>query len=247
MDLRILVFLLILILGSWGGWAEPLFLDENGNPKSFLRTVCGNNDMVPISNQSDLIKQMARPVGLLQGPGFLCTGTLVGKDLFLTARHCEDVCGSLSVKFNFLRTEEIFNCKEIIEKGGGDNNSDYLLLRLEGTPGVEWGWYDLSDTPVLADQPLMMIHHPGGLPMKLSLKNCKFMAESDGMITHSCDTNPGSSGSAIIIPNFENPEKSRIVGIHTLGGCNESQTTFNAGPSIHHISGISSLVHSLVK
>ncbi|MBI1861974.1 MAG: trypsin-like peptidase domain-containing protein [Deltaproteobacteria bacterium] len=248
MDFRIIFFVLMMILMNWGIWAGPL--QPQGAPltSTAMLTVCGPNDMVEIQSQNDQIKRMARPIGLLRGPGFLCTGTLVGKDLFLTAHHCEADCASLSVRFNYLHDRnEIFTCKEIIDKGNDDFNQDYLLLRLEGMPGVEWGWYDLSDRPLTAGQQLMIIHHPEGSPQKLSLKNCSFKSETDGLLNHNCDTNPGTSGSAIIVPDFAKPENSRIVGIHTLGGCNEKETSFNAGPAIHYISGVSPTIRSLVK
>ncbi len=231
--------------------AEPFIIGSNSGLLP-SRTVCGTNDMVAIAKQSEMLQQMARPTGLVQGPGFLCSGTLVGADLFLTAGHCKAECGDLSVRFNFISSDnlpgrpEVFACKEVIEKGDGNQNLDYMLLRLQGSPGVEWGWYDLSDRPLALNEQLMMIHHPNGSPLKLSLKNCLFKNETNGLLYHNCDTNPGSSGSAIVAPNFDEPALSRLVGIHTLGGCNAAETGFNAGSAIHFLSEKSEAIRNLV-
>lgn len=229
--------------------AEPLYFDSHGLPVPIsTRTICGTNDMVAVKDQNETIRQLARPVGVLEGPGYLCTGTLISKDVFLTARHCYSQCNNLSVKFNYLgRSQESFECEELIEKGADDYNQDYMLIRLKGSPGVEWSWYSLSDRSLTDHEPLIMIHHPGGMPMKASINNCLFEKESEGLLYHSCDTNPGSSGAAIVAPDFDFPEKSRVVGIHAFGGCNSNSTNFNAGPAIRFVSTISKTIQEYLE
>jgi V8-like Glu-specific endopeptidase len=92
-----------------------------------------------------------------------------------------------------------------------------------------------------------MIHHPYGEPMKLSRKNCAFVHAKEGLLYHRCDTNPGSSGSAILTPDFDNPDNTRVVGVHTFGGCNSAQTDFNSGPAMEHLSSLSPAIKALVK
>jgi V8-like Glu-specific endopeptidase len=92
-----------------------------------------------------------------------------------------------------------------------------------------------------------MIHHPQATPMKVSQKNCTLKVEEDNFLNHRCDTQPGSSGSAILLPNYEHPEESRVVGVHTLGGCDDEEESTNSGPSMRHLVEISPTLKSLAK
>lgn len=229
-----------------------IFFDENGMVTN-ERTICGANDMLKMIDQDEAFKKMGTPIGIyqiVQGSGMvMCTGTLISKDLFLTARHCQGTCAAAKVTFGYLqRRQDTFPCKEIVEFGNSDLNQDYLILRLDGMPGVEWGWYDMSDRPLEAGTELMMIHHPGGTPMKVSRKDCTFRGESNGLIRHRCDTEGGSSGTGILAPDFETPENSRIVAVHTLGGCTPNNpNSSNSGPAIRYLSTVSPLIKSMVK
>ena len=233
---------------------QPFFLDYvrnlNGHDE---RTICGSNDMVPMTSSSENLNSMGTPIGIYSGEvdggiGF-CTGTLITKDLFLTAEHCAAECESIKVTFGYLgrEREETFNCKKIIEKGDGKAENDYLIVQLEGSPGVQWGWYDVSASPVESDSQLLMIHHPKATPMKVSYKNCSLKSEEGSFLMHQCDTQSGSSGSAILLPNFETPEETKIVGVHTLGGCDEEAESANSGPSMRHLVEISPTLRSIAK
>lgn len=227
--------------------AEPMYLNDDGSPVE-SRTVCGANDMENMIDLDEQMKAMGTPIGNLRGGGLSCTGVMISSDIFLTARHCNVGCANTKVTFGYLsREKETFACKETLAIGNSNNNQDYMAMRLEGAPGVKWGYYDISDKPVPFGKNLLMIHHPGGAPMKVSRKNCKFMGEWNGLISHSCDTNPGSSGSAVLIPDYQKPENSRVIAVHVLGGCNASSTNYNKGPSIRHIARLSSLLKSMVK
>lgn len=217
------------------------------------RTICGSNDMVPMTSSSEALNSMGTPIGIYSGEvdggvGF-CTGTLITKDLFLTAEHCAADCESIQVTFGYLGRdrEETFYCKKIIEKGDGKAENDYLIVQLEGNPGVQWGWYDVSASTVESNSQLLMIHHPKATPMKVSYKNCSLKSEEGGFLMHQCDTQSGSSGSAILLPNFETPEQTKIVGVHTLGGCNEEGDSTNSGPSMRHLVEISPTLRSIAK
>lgn len=238
------LWILFLAYANAGG--EPLFVNDQDQVES--RTVCASNDMEEMKKLDDAMNKMGMPIGNLRGGRLSCTGTLVDKDLFLTARHCKVSCSSMTVSFGYLgRDQQKFPCKEIVEAGESPTNQDYMLVRLEGNPGVQWGWYDMSDRDVEIGTKLLMIHHPGGTPMKVSRKNCSFKTEKNGLFYHDCDTNPGSSGSAILVPNYDNPELSRIVAVHTLGGCNSSSTKYNSGPSMKQIVKLSPTIKSMVK
>ena len=240
----------LLHLVSAAAIAEPQLMGEGG-PLPMVtpsRTICGANDIVAMKDQEESMKDMGRPVGIYRGNGLACTGTLVSEDLFLTNRHCKVSCSTINVTFGYLARgrQETFGCKEIVEAGSSASNQDYMLVRLNGNPGVEWGFYRLSDEVISKDTPLLMIHHPGASPMKVSTKDCTFVKESGGLLHHRCDTNPGSSGTGILVPDYENPSESRIVGIHAFGGCSSSSTSTNSGPSIRHLSGLSSQIKALI-
>ncbi len=240
-----LYLVLVAILLSACVMAEPYYEGMN------TRTICSSNDMLEMKSQLEDMKKMGRPIGKLTAGGSACTGTLIERDLFLTARHCNFGCSGTKVTFGYLGSQvsgqETFKCKEVVEVGNSNSNQDYMVMRLEGNPGVNWGWYNISDREISKDTPLLMIHHPGGTPMKVSNKNCQFKKENGGLFYHSCDTNPGSSGSSVIIPDYEKPERSRIVAVHTLGGCNSSSSSFNAGPSIRGLVKISPTLKAMAQ
>lgn len=233
----------------------PLIIDQEGKPiASYSRSICGKNDMAAMTDQNDDLKKMGTPIGIFKlRLGNLtgkCTGTLISKDLFLTAKHCEGPCNEISVTFGFLqggRVEETFSCKEIVEKGNEDYNNDYMIVQLEGSPGVRWGWYEPSAREIPHGQELLMIHHPSGTPMKVSSQNCKVIQCKDGLVEHQCDTEPGSSGSAIFLPDYKTPEKTRIIGVHTLGGCNPTETLYNRGPAMTNLVKHSAILKELAK
>lgn len=213
-----------------------------------VRTICGKNDMEPMLNLEASVQSMGHPIGNLRGGGISCTGTMVSNDLFLTARHCKIACSSMTVTFDYLsRQKETFACKEIVEYGNSSSNQDYMFVRLEGAPGVNWGYYALSDRALTNGDDLLIIHHPSGSPMKVSRNSCDFKKEAGGFSYYDCDTEPGSSGSAVMVPDYSQPENTRIIAVHTLGGCNPSSTSYNQGPSIRYLATISPLVRSLIK
>ena len=239
---------------SFAAQPRPFMVNSLGKPiYNYARSICGVNKMLPMITESDEMKKMGTPIGIyranMDGGVGMCTGTLITKDLFLTAQHCEAKCEDIKVTFGYLKEsrEETFACKEVVEKGNGSEQNDYMLVRLEGNPGTVWGWYDITDKAVAPNTPLLMIHHPGGTPMKVSINDCHMVEEKDNFVEHRCDTQPGSSGSAILLPNFEKPQETRVVGVHTLGGCDATPTSYNSGPSMRHLVSISPLLKSLVK
>lgn len=233
---------------------HPFIVGAKGNffyPEE--RTICGSNDMVAMTESSEKLNTMGTPIGIysgvIEGGIGYCTGTLITKDLFLTAEHCATECKDINVTFGYLgrNSRESFKCEKIIEKGDGKAENDYFIIQLEGSPGVKWGWYDVSAQPVEPNMQLLMIHHPKATPMKVSYKNCLLKNEEGDFLSHRCDTQSGSSGSAILLPNFENPEETKVIGVHTLGGCNEDDTSTNSGPSMRHLVEISPTLKSIAK
>jgi hypothetical protein len=116
----------LLVLGSLQALAltppKPYVLDSHGKPvyKS-PRSICGANDMLPMFQQSEDMKEMGTPIGIYEalidgGTGY-CTGTLITKDLFLTAEHCAAECDDIKVTFGYLIDGRVvdFKCIMFIE------------------------------------------------------------------------------------------------------------------------------------
>ena len=231
--------------------------DRFGNEINASRSICGVDATSPMIEEDEDFQKFGHPIGQYRemsasGGMGRCTGTLISPDLFLTARHCiQRGCEFIEVAFNFHAQrdeQEIFKCAEVVEKGGASNQDDYLILRLEGKPGVRWGYYAPAAEPVKNQQALMMIHHPKGKPMQVSWDGCEVKETKENMLHHRCDTEPGSSGSGILTQETETPNNVRVVGVHTLGGCMKvGQTSSNSGPLMSHLLTLSPTLSSLAK
>lgn len=233
---------------------QPFKIDTFGHPKNTIsRSICGTDDMTPILNASEQLQTMGTPVGIFEASDEMgnsyCSGTFISKDLFLTAGHCSATCKDIKVTFGYLEEnrQESFHCSEIVEEANSSNDEDYMIIKLEGNPGVNWGWYGVSAKPVEPKSELLIIHHPKATPMKVSQKDCILVKEESNFLMHRCDTQPGTSGSAILLPNYNNPEETRIVGVHTLGGCDETDTSTNSGPSMRHLVELSPTLNAMAK
>jgi V8-like Glu-specific endopeptidase len=237
-------------VGSTLATAQAAYFSPSGkllNPSN--RTICGTNDMVGMEKLSDTYKKMGRPVGLymFKDRG-ACTGALISKDLFLTARHCATTCDRIRVKFGYYPGSKTatYACEEIVEKGGQAENTDYMIVRLAGEPGKTWGWYGVTSRPLPNKLPLLMIHHPSAQPMHVSQKECAVHKEEGGMLHHRCDTMPGSSGSSILLRDSRTFPSLKIIGVHGYGGCSKSGvTSSNSGPSMNQLIKISPTLKSL--
>src|SRR3954466_11826656 len=86
------------------------------------RTICGKDKMENMRDLDQSMQAMGKPIGILRSSEGSCTGTLIDKDLFLTAHHCLAECSDMQVTFGYLNRGETFKCKEIVETGNEDMN-----------------------------------------------------------------------------------------------------------------------------
>jgi hypothetical protein len=157
------------------------------------------------------------------------SGALIGPDLFITACHVGMEVG-YTVAFNYqvdetgvLDPEDRVDEYEVVEviadrcscacSNPLPNAADFNLYRLEGKPGLIYGWNTLSLRPWSNGDPMAVIGHPGGSPKKFSPGHMV----SSSLLRFDAPTTGGSSGSPVL------NEYGFQIGIntneHTQGSC----------------------------
>jgi V8-like Glu-specific endopeptidase len=140
----------------------------------------------------------------------LCSGTLIGEDLILTASHCytsTSICRHASWVFGFqvdpknryeISQEEIYRCKEVVyQKFDLPNGKDFAVIKLDRKVR--------NHSPVKIRQEnaelpmgtsLFTIGHPRGLPVKVAANGEVLSTENNVMMTN-LDSFTGNSGSGV--------------------------------------------------
>ena len=147
-----------------------------------------------------------------------CSGTLIGPDLFLTARHCAtdtdhadvrsaSVCFDFDTDPNRLRpagyAPRWYKVIGEVASGAPPNgqdppvDSDWLILRLDtGTAGIPITPRNLSrPQPLQLNEPIFTVHHPNGAAKKFQRGNLSTTNVTNGVLGF--DFAGGSSGSAL--------------------------------------------------
>ncbi|HEY9218525.1 MAG TPA: serine protease, partial [Phenylobacterium sp.] len=141
-----------------------------------------------------------------------CSGTLIGPDLFLTARHCltdpsrEDQ-RSASVTFDYNTAcdgtrpaghqTRFFKVIEEVASGSpptGSNppvSTDWVVLRLDAAPGALPAPLPMRAAALMNGETILTMHHPNG-----AAKKCQAGIHDGGSIS-GFDYAGGSSGSAL--------------------------------------------------
>ena len=161
------------------------------------------------------------PVGYHVEPG--CSGTLVSKDVFLSAGHCGYRVGD-TVRFGFqldrdgnTQPGEYYSVVDVIEQEDSAT-LDYAVVRLAGIPGSIYGFARMADREPQIDELITIIGHPARWPKKVSTGRRVALASAIGAhwFRHQADTLGGSSGSGVI------GSDGALVGVHTNAGCSTS-------------------------
>lgn len=145
-------------------------MDTNGERFEFPRvTYQQNSNVCPDVNFAD---QYTLP---------RCTGFLVGPDLLLTAGHClrtERDCRTrfkwafeLTEELEYIKSENIYGCSEILEREHIETESivlDYALIKLDGKVTNREPLRINMSQNLTIHTPLVMIGHPSHLPLKIA-------------------------------------------------------------------------------
>lgn len=169
---------------------------------------------------------IARRVGhfVIKNSG-VCSGFLVGPDLFMTNHHCvfDDATRSyyapeeFSVHMDYIYDKDLGNISSTVKKIEiQDEYLDFALLRLRSPLGKRLGWLPLLQTgQKTAYKDAKIIQHPHGRSKEISRKNSKFTSKEKDVVHYLADTQGGSSGSPVFTKNG-----SVVIALHHAGVAN---------------------------
>jgi V8-like Glu-specific endopeptidase len=174
------------------------------------------------------VKLHQRPVGMHVKRGLeWCSGTLITRDLFLTAGHCLISTvdeNNEKIRFDFqidavtgkVRGGHEYEVSQVLERIDSATY-DYAIARLSHAPGDRYGYARIADRDPGGAELLSLIGHPDGVPKVVS-NGSESGASSlgDNWFRHTADTLGGSSGSGVL------DQDGLLVGVHTNGGCDTS-------------------------
>ena len=232
-------------------------------PPEFQRVpenIIGTNDFEKMRNlpHDSQDYQLGTKVGWIVIPqrlnpnrGWICTGFLVGPDLFMTNHHCiHDEDGLLQVEGSRIYMD-YYQERDVDPTFGGvtarvteilrmDELKDYALLRLDSPIGDTYGWLELDTTPrVDASQSVKLISHPRGRSKEIVRRNTEIVelptAFTDVLpflFAYLADSEPGSSGSPVFLRDGTD-----VIAIHHSAWSNRftGEPVFNAGSLMAYI------------
>lgn len=173
-----------------------------------------------------------------------CTATHLGQGIVLTAAHCfvdesrakfKQSCEGTQVFWGVREGKNptsVSNCRQILVIEY-TKAKDYALFKVDNPP--KWALPIKLDNRVPYNSRVTIFSHPFKQPLMWSgiceiTKSFTSVRVEDripmDMISHQCDTNPGSSGAAIL-----DAETLEVVGIHN-GGWAEGLSGYNYGTYI---------------
>ena len=181
---------------------------------------------------------------------WICTGFLVGPDLFMTNHHCiHDDDGLLPLESAAILMD-YYQEPDVDPTFGGitarvaeilrmDGPKDYALLRLDEPIGNTYGWLELdTETRPNSSQSVKLISHNQGRSKEIVRRNSQIVDIPAGhpledvpfALAYLADSEGGSSGSPVFLR-----EGTGVIGIHHSAWTFRGEPHFNAGTLMSYI------------
>ena len=199
--------------------------------------------------------QLGRKVGMLFirdrfGAGSVCTGFLVGPDLFMTNHHCVyDDFGPHPLQTAFILMD-YYQDIDVDPTAGGitarvseiiraDAEKDYALLRLDTPIGYTYGWLELDTTTLPnSGQSVKMIAHSDARSKEIVRRNSQIIDIPIGhplfgvrfALAYLADSEGGSSGAPVFLQ-----DGTGVIAIHHSGWTRRGVPYHNAGSLMSYI------------
>ncbi len=214
--------------------------EEPGDPRSGVKTqvICGTNGNqnvachLPALDAVNAQRPVARLTFMSGGSSFLCTGWLVrgsNANTLITNNHCVSTQAEVSTvqaRFNHQTTTCTGTTLAPVTNFAGNtflrtNGAlDYTLLTLSGNPEATFGELIPTTAAIGMGNLIWVVQHPGGQPKKVGMwedaaqtQRCNIDELPGGTdFGYACDTQGGSSGSAVLIAGTN-----RVIGLHHVG------------------------------
>ena len=181
------------------------------------RKIIGPNQLEKIEKAAGTQAfEFARPVARVEdasGSGF-CTGWRVAENIFITNFHCFDAfpCTDTVFKLGYedgtpREQQQSWKCEKVLHSIERFDVAVYLTTRMDQEEYAEdaYPFVSLSNLPIVDGQMLQIAGHPAARTKEIDRgPDCKILSatpeELSGRftITHTCDTEGGSSGSPVI-------------------------------------------------
>ena len=171
-----------------------------------------------------LSKKVGQLIAMVEDKGVaaICSGTLVGHDLFLTNHHCvtghiaeqADGFGVVMENLNGLNNapkESFARVRSVVES---DQYLDFALLQIQPPLGLEYGWVPVArnTAQIKAAEAVKIIQHPDGRSKEIVTEDTKVARHVGKFMHYLADTEGGSSGAPVFALDGK-----VMIGLHHAG------------------------------
>lgn len=237
----------------------PDYIQETPEFQRVLDNIIGSPDFesmrnLPKDSQDYILGEkvgwIVVPSRYTPGHYRICTGFLVGPDLFMTNHHCiHDDEGLLSLEkalifMDYYQRTDVDPTRGRVTSGistvlQADAPKDYALLRLDKPIGNIYGWLSLDTTGQFdSSQSVKLISHPAGRSKEIVRRNTEIVDPPAGhplrnvpfSLAYLADSEGGSSGSPVFLK-----DGNQVIGINHSAWTENFKPTFNAGTLMSYI------------